>query len=810
MLLRHLFMWSAAMVPTLLSAQLVLHGRVVDGTTLEPLAFVHMVVADAREGTWTDIDGRFELNVRSLPATVRLGYVGYEPMELPVSSTAHQVIRLQRATQELAAVEILPGEDPAHRIVRRVYANRKVNDGMRHRSHRYTSYSKTVFTAEVDSALLLDPARMAALDSSTRDAIDFFDEQHILLIESATSKRFIPPAAEKEEVLAMRVSGLKDPSLLALAASTKTFSIYDPQIILNEKSYLSPIGPNSVDQYLFILEDTLFQGMDSVYVLSYRPRKGKKFDGLKGVLYVNTNGYALQNVIAEPVDRTGLANIKLQQQHEFIAGKAWFPVQLNTYLYFDAMKVNDMNVIGIGRTYLSDIEVDADVERREVRGPELEMDRIAMRRDDAYWAALRKDTLNAKELRTYHVIDSIGEEFDLDRKLKWLSYLTTGRLPIGPVDVRLFELFRYNGHEGMRAGWSITTNDRVSRYAAVGGYFAYGFKDEAWKYGGDLRITPRPGRELELRLYAAEDVVESGGVRFKGGVRPLSNENYRFFYMDRMDRIRHVGAELSLRVNSSLKLWFGTERAERTNESGYRYARPLDNDITYLSNSFLTGGVSLGLRFAFREQMARLPDRQITLGTRWPVLHVNAYNAFDGLWQGRYAVWRANAMLEKRFHVRRSGDLHVRAIGGIADREAPYPFLFNLRGTWSDGLAISVENTFETMRPNEFLADRYTALHVRHAFGRSLWKGRNGRGPEPSVVASAGWGGLAHPERHLGYTIKSLEGGYYEAGLILDRVIGLGLLQLGVGGFYRLGMHAFPDPVDNITVKLSLRIGTAN
>lgn len=124
------------------------------------------------------------------------------------------------------------------------------------------------------------------------------------MIESATSKSFIPPAAEKEEVLAMRVSGLKDPSLLALAASTKTF-IYNASILLNEKNYVSPIGPSSTNQYFFLLQDTLYQGADSVFIISYEPRKGKKFDALRGVLYVNTDGYAVQNAIAEPVERSG-------------------------------------------------------------------------------------------------------------------------------------------------------------------------------------------------------------------------------------------------------------------------------------------------------------------------------------------------------------------------------------------------------------------------------------------------------------------------------------------------------------------------
>lgn len=789
-------------------AQTVVRGRVVDERTLEPLAFVNVSLVGAREGAMSDIDGRFTLAVPSMPATLRLSYVGYQTVDAEVNEDAVLLIKLSRATIELREFQVLPGENPAHRIIKRVYANRRENEGMRHRSHRYRSYSKTIFTGAVDSALLRDPERLAALDSGDREAIDFFDEQHILLIESATAKSFIPPAAEKENVLAMRVSGLKDPSLMALAASTRTFSIYDASILLNEKNYVSPIGPSSTSQYFFLLQDTLYQGPDSVFIISYEPRSGKKFDALRGVLYVNTDGYAIQNVIAEPVERSGGMSLKLQQQHKRLGGPGggWFPVQLNTFMYFDFVEMENFKLMGIGRTYLKDIELDVEIPRKEVRGPEFVLDRMAARRDESYWSALRNDSLDARELKTYHVIDSLSEAENIEKKVKWLSYLATSRMPIGPVDLRLDRILKYNGYEGFRLGLGAATNDRITRYASLGGYFAYGFKDREWKYGGDLTIKPQPGRDIEIKAYYANDVDESGGVAFNAKPQLLSSEGYRWFYVDRMDRIERIGAELAFRVNSSLRLWFGTERAERVNVIGYQYADPRGEGITVLTDRFLTGGISMGLRFAFRERLARLPGRQVSLGTRWPVLHVNAFRSFEGLWEGEIETWRVNAMVEKTFRVRLLGDLSVRAMAGMADELAPYPFLFNLRGSYSTKLPLATANTFETMRPNEFLADRYASVNVQHSFGHLLFKGKKFQ-PIPVLVGNAGWGTLAAPERHRGYTFKPFDKGYYEAGLRIDNLLKMGFTSFGVAAFYRLGPLALEDPLDNLAVKLSLTLG---
>lgn len=789
-------------------AQLTVRGRAVDARTAEPLAFVH-VLPTGGQGATSDIDGRFAVQVPALPAELRLSYVGYAPLLLVVETADAGVVRLERTAIALQEALVVAGENPAHRIIRRVHANRKANDALRNRAHRYTSYSKLVFTADADSALLADTAKRAALDTSAQRALDYLEKQHLLLVESATRKSFMPPAGEKEEVLALRVSGLEDPALVALLASTKTFSIYAPQIEINERAYLSPIGPSSTDRYLFVLEDTLLQGRDSVYVISYRPRSGTRFDGLKGVLWVNTDGYALEHVIAEPVERTDGTGIKLQQRFERIKG-VWFPVQLNTFLYLDFVNVSRFKALGIGRTYLKDIEVDAPVTRKEVRGPELVMDRLAARRDEAYWAGLRADTLSGKDLRTYHVVDSLFQAEGVERKLRWFERLATGRAAIGPIDLRLDQLLRYNGYEGLRLGVGLATNDRVWRYAALGGFYAYGFKDKAAKYGGDLTLKPRPGQGPELKLYYDLDVAESGGVSLPGARPGLADpDGFRWLFVSRMDRQERAGAELVWRPSSQLKLWLGAERNERDNLQGYQLAEPMAEGITRLTDRFLTGTVSIGARFAYREQLVRVPGRQFIIPSKWPVLNLRVLKAVEGLWAigglagGERALLRIDAQLDHRIRLRMLGELNLRLMGGWATADAPYAFLYNLRGTFDRQVPIAARNVFETMRPNEFLADRYAALHARHSFGHLLFEGRRFK-PVPVVVANAAWGALSRPERHRGYGFTPLAEGFYEAGLQIDNLLRSGFTGFGVGAFWRFGPLALPEAMDNLAVKATM------
>ncbi|MFN3875370.1 MAG: DUF5686 family protein, partial [Flavobacteriales bacterium] len=681
--------------------------------------------------------------------------------------------------------------------------NRRRNDALRNRPHRYESYSKTVFTAAVDSALLADTARLAALDSGSRDAIDFLGKQHLLLIESATRRSFVPPAREKEEVTALRVSGLEDPSLLALAASTKTFSPYAAQIIINERSYLGPLSPNSPERYLFMLEDTLYQGADSVFVIRYQPRSGARFDGLKGVLWVCTDGYALQQVIAEPAQRAGGTGVKLQQRYARVGG-TWFPVEMNTYLYLDFIEAGPFKAMGITRTYLRAIAVDLPMERKELRGPELVMDRLAARRDEAYWAAVRTDTLAPMERRTYAAIDSLSKAEGLERKLKWAERLAAGRLPIGPIDLRLDELLRYNAYEGFRAGVGAATNDRLWRHASLGGYAAYGFGDRAWKHGGDLAIKPWPGRGPELRLHYAQDVVETGGVAFPGmRAGLLDPEGMRMLFVSRMDRQERVGGELAWRISGPVKLWLGTDRDLRWNLLGYRLAEPVAEGITLLTDRALVGGVTLGLRYAPREQLVRVPGRQFVIPSRWPVLHARLLKGVDGLWQGDRDLWRIDAQVDYRARLRLVGELAVRAMAGWADAHAPYAYLYNLRGTNDPRLPLSAPGTFEALRPNELLADRYAALHLRQGFAHLFARARKWR-PVPSVVAAAAWGGLHDAGRHRGLAFAAMRQPYFEAGLQVDGLLRSGFTGFGVGAYHRLGPLMLPAWRENIALKATL------
>ncbi|MDR1980588.1 MAG: TonB-dependent receptor [Tannerellaceae bacterium] len=67
-------------------------GRVVDERTGEPVTGASISLVKERTGTASDIDGRFTINVRSLPVTISVQFLGYKAVELDIYEYSEPIV----------------------------------------------------------------------------------------------------------------------------------------------------------------------------------------------------------------------------------------------------------------------------------------------------------------------------------------------------------------------------------------------------------------------------------------------------------------------------------------------------------------------------------------------------------------------------------------------------------------------------------------------------------------------------------------------------------------------------------------------
>jgi hypothetical protein len=780
-------------------------GRVRDSATSEPLAFVNIVINDGKSGGVTDIDGRFRLTSHVRIQTLSFSYVGYRKLKLAVGTNSENLqIQLSRLETQLSEIVVMAGENPAHRIIRNAVDNRKQNNPRNIPSYSFTSYDKMIFTFNADSLRQGDTAQMTPEDEKLLKVIE---KQHLFMMESVSEHKYLFPDRSYDKIIATRVSGLKDPLFVFLISQMQSTSFYDEMISIAGTSYLNPLSPNSDRLYFFHLKDTIYGDNpgDSTFIIGFRPRPGKNFDGMKGLLYISNNQWAIQNVIAQPARSNEAFEMRIQQMYEFIDGKQWFPVQLNTEITFNKVNLSRSKPVGIGKSYRRDVNLNAEIIGREIANIAVDVMPDANNKDEVLWQRYRVDSLTMREINTYRIVDSIGKANRFDARIKGISALMSGRLPLGYFDLDLNRLMRYNTYEGFYLGLGAHTSDRLWRRASIGGFVGYGFNDKEVKYGSDLLIKLQRYGNLTLGLNYAYDLEESGGtVYFDDYVSVLSPENYRRFYITRMDRSESAGAMLGFRFFRYVKAGIGISKVHK--QPAYEYAFQQNvSDPAVLISDYAFGKLSAGIKFAWGEKFIRSPETQASLGTKFPVLWIQYTGSREGFLDGQYDFNRIDLKLKFSFTTRLVGVTQIQLAGSIVDEVVPYSELNNGHGSKTSTFSVFSPGSFATMRTDEFLNDRFAAIYLTHDFGKLLFRSKYFE-PELAIVLNAGFGSLNEPWRHREVTFKTMENGYYEGGILFNNILKSALSGLGFGIFYRTGANSFEAFEKNLTAKLSLNL----
>lgn len=799
-LLNILIFFSACFPELLYGQEYKLQGRINDSITREPLPFVNILINNGQYGGMTDIDGRFSFSGSTTFKTLKMSHVGYRPREIEVNGT-HLNIVMSPVHLQLSEVMVVAGENPALRIIRNTVANRKINNPARIPLYTFTSYDKMIFTAKTDSVSV----RLDTVGLNMDKLRETLEQQHLFMMESVSEHSYTAPDKSYDKVIATRVSGLKDPLILFLMSQLQSTSFYDETINIINTQYINPISPNSWNHYYFALRDTVFHedDLDTTFVISYKPLPGKNFNGLQGLLYISSNGWAIRNVTAVPSREDEKMEVKIQQLYEFVDGRQWFPVQLNTEITFNTMNFNGVKMVAMGKSYRRQIAFPEKLEKRAPVNISAEIMPEASGREEEFWQHYRVDSLTLRERNTYRVIDSLGRVHHFDEKMKGLSALLTGHLPIGYIELNLNRLFRYSKYEGFYAGLGLSTSDKLSRIFKVGGYWGYGFGDQQAKYGTDLQLKLHPYGNLMLNLNYDYNLSESAGTPFfddsPGFLNTLS---FRDFYVNLMDQEEKISAMLSFRMLRYVKAGIGISSEMKQACYPYGFREAFDG-LTVLTGKHRFGKITTGMKFAWGERFIRDRLNQVSTGTKYPELWIQYTRGQKGLLYGQFDFNRIDLKVKATVNFRLVGKTTFWLTGSLVDGEVPMSELINGRGGGGSGFSLFSPFSFTTMKPGEFLNDRFAAVFITHSFGHLLFRTEKFK-PVPSLVFNAGVGSLESPERHRFPELKTMEKGYFEGGLLIDNILSSPISSIGAGVFYRAGDYAFDRFGKNLFFRLSI------
>ena len=649
----------------------------------------------------------------------------------------------------LQPIVVRPRPNPAHRIIENAINNRDKNNPEKNRPYRCMQYNKMTLHVQEDST---------ALRFMARGRMPFVqpDASYGLIVESVTERTFAGPGRIEEKIIASQTSGFKEYQQLSmLPLALQFFHFYEDVIEWKEinQFYLNPISPNSTDKYFFLLLDTLISAQgDSTFAIAFRPGRGSNIDGLKGTLYINSRGWAIERVEAEPATAE-LLPVKIRQQYRLIDSTTWFPSSLGFEILYKNFGFTGLDMTFYSNSSISDVVIDPPMDGRKMAARTIWMAPDAHKRPE-YIEHYRAISLSQKELNTYKRY----EQADYD----WLMQVAEGAMDRNSFSYKMFDIpfnqvLNYNFYEGLRLGAGLYTNWRFSPYFSVGGYGRYGLKDKEIKYGVSVSVFPRRDWDSELSVWYRNDI---SGLSFSreagiGGAGWWGN--------------LHFGLQAKAQ---SLAPFF------EYNYKGQYFDR---------NHGLCNSQASIQLRYAVREQRSKIFRRTQTFRSDHPVFYLNyAVNMSDAFASPRF-YHNTELGMEFNTYFRNVGRTYFSLWGGLAGKDVPVMLLFGQ--SYLDRtifLAETSKSSFNVITNQIYASDRYVHAFLYHDFGSLLYKSKSKIfRPRLALAQSVGWSQLTHPDYHGGRPLLDMQQGYWESGIVVEDIIRLNYLNfcyIGLGG----------------------------
>ena len=792
-------------------------GSVVDAATKEKLAFVNIVInEDGTLGTTTDIDGSFSINTKKDINTLTFSFVGYEKKTINIDDDSDIHVKLKPLTINLSEIVIDGSNDPANRIIDSVLKYRDSNNPKSLYSYYYKMYDNMVFTMDT-SLLTFDEIR------------ETLRHNDILAIETVSEQYYKKPNKSKKIILANKFSGSKNPIFVYMLENIQSVGFYDDLISIDAKRYVNPISKGSKNKYIFVLESSFKdENNDSIFTISFRPYRNTNFNSLRGTITVNSDNWAIQNIKARPAKKDGMLNIEIQQLYEKVDGKYWFPKQINTIIAtfdkensrIDTVMTSDSTayvalslggevtssvpMLGIGKSYITDIEVNKEIDKKIFDNASYTINDNAANNDEVI-QYYRYDTLNKERLEaTYQFVDSIFQEsgLDLDKISNILASSISSQIPISIFNIDLNSIMDYNIGNGYMLGLGLSTNNRVSRVFSIGGFANYWFKAKEANYGGNITFNILPSKDLRFNVSASHKFERLGNYGFIEKESMLNPSNYKHFYVNATSLNNSVSANLSTYFNKYLKGIVNFEVADKNIFNSYQLSA-----ISYQPYRLST--IDFKLRIAFGEQFIKSSDGLQVEGNANPVVWLSYQKNLKDVFGSPYNFDKIEFLFRGKKDSKYLGETSLTVQAGYINGFAPITELFNLEGSYWNKFDIYCTESFSTMRPDEFMCDRFGALYLSHNFKNLLLNFKKFH-PEIILVTNIAWG--TNNDENNSQILRfsdsqiynDLSKGYFESGIVIDRIIHAGISKLGLGMFYRYGAYSYDDVWDNFVFKISM------
>jgi hypothetical protein len=709
----------------LLAQTITISGNVYDEKTKQPILYATIFIKNTEYGTNTDESGAFKIQTKASNDTILISYVGYvtDTLLLSDAPSQHYNIYLLPSDISLGEVIIKPREEPAKVLMKKVIEHKKENDYYSIDAYKVRAYTKI----ELDLGNIIlseekDTSKIKRKTSPYEVLLDHIDTTNdetnylpFFFTETLSDLYYREsPKTRKEVIVASRTSGINNASASQILGNYyEQYNIYNNYWFVINKNVVPPVTDAWNFFYRVELTDSAFIGDYWCYKIEFSPRQ-KQENVFEGYMWIADEDFAVKEVYMS-LDRSANINYykraEFYQEYEKVDGKHWVLKRDKILGEFLPLQ-NSSSVIVRKSTHYTTYSFKPDVFEEVVKlRDDIVYNDSVINNDENFWASVRPEQLNSNEHGVYQLVDSLQNIGSFMTVVDVYNTLMYGYWNLGYVRIGPFaNMVSSNEVEGLRMRLGVKTGDLISKRMSIGGYLAYGTKDQAFKYGSEfnLVINKKPWQQFKFTYEHDLDVSSNEGVTF-------GEDNILSGFYRRRETPQKILNHEKLRGHYEKDWIWGlsnsiTLTSERINPLfDIYYYNQKDSLVTEINNAEL----DLGFRFAYREKFLFDNYRRYSLGTSYPVFTFHYKMGIPDLGGSDFNYKSFQVSLEDYFLLGSFGGTTYSIKAGKVYGILPTLLLESPPGNETYFMN---HGSFNLMNEYEFVMDSYAELFLTHSF----------------------------------------------------------------------------------------------
>ncbi len=683
-------------------------------------------------------------------------------------------------------------------ILNEMWEKRNENNPDHLNSYKFDSYVKFTLDVPADSIIYIPDPR-TKLDSLNNRFKHLLEKSMVFMGERTMEYKYDKRYGKKAVVTAYKAGGFDNPEFFNIAIAQSMVNDY-PEIL----------KPRELQNNISRLVDSLYiNGRKTYEIYTYSKGRTETQFYRSLTVFVDAESFALTRLIG---NTSKVSDVYYEivyapyqdiwrAETEYMKTKILsknFIAKINKLLPKSFHSITRLTTTATVESHFSHFESPVSYNSKEFEGYQYEISKGVSKNADDKISTLRTDSLNEKELTTYHELDRLSKKYKLEPKVRFLRSFSSGELELGLFSLDVYNILSHNLYESFRYQLGGHTNYKLSDDFRLGGYVAMATRDGKVKGGGDVTFFINKKQGGELSLKAETDVSPAGRTRIRYLTpKDILSAKPNNIYNDVYYSYRKMELSYQQDFFKNIDITFSIDYQRQRVDFDYTFKNYPENTWFNYVNT------ALRLRYAPNVKYIESPIGKTTLEDKPPYYYFT-YSKSWNLFENSTVVHRLYLSAIYSF-MSKFGTTEIIGNVGANFGDTPIMNTYEGMGVAKHGKSLwgkfSVKGfqSFETMEPSTFFSDKFISIQLTHHL-RPI-RVSEFKALRFALIYRGLFGTMKDKDIHGELDFEVPKDYYQEVGIEANKLL-LGIV--GVGAYARLGAYSIGHFDRNLYIKLTL------